>query len=534
MQIIAYPVSMTGRVFSVIAILILTAGCARPDLVIRDLQVEKPADPAYPYDVRYEFVIENRDYGGNLFVRPTTARGRVYAQGYLSSDGVAKDGDPAGGLLVLPEGELLPVGGQKSVGLGASVDLNRAHPFLLVTVTSQSQTEYTTANNASSRLIDPTPPSDLEQWLIEHPGVKQNLRWQQPGGDVVLYENWDGAMKADLQRDVNGILSGNPTAITDPPPLAHVPANDEAAFTSLTVDTARSIYLMHVARSIVSDHEVPWNLSELNDDALTVLFDSRSLFSWDQNRNAYRVVYGSHGSATPGDPNSVYAFLVDNNLVGDSPAETVHRVLEWSRPMQHYFGDDTAGNYVAHWQYPGVPPVSRIISGTINTDLPDRGLLHYTAGCWGTSAFLSLVLRTVNIPVRHEIFVGHAHPHFLSERTYLSHGDDPYNGHMKTSPWIPMSELPISEARHESWFGGSLSYDEQRNNNGRQVYELTLEYLSGTLVLWHCQDLNANTPRSESKVYNAFKRFYTLQELEAVNLWERLDAKAIELGYCTP
>lgn len=531
---IKVPISIACRAVSVIAILATLAGCARPDLIIRDLQVQKPADSADPYDVRYEFVVENRDYGGNVFIRPTAARGEIYAQSYLSSDGTAKDGAPAGGLVVVPDGEFLSVGGQKSVTFGANVQLEREHPFLLVTVASQSQTEYTTANNSLSRLIDPTPPPDLEQWLREHPAVKRSIRWQEPGGNVVLYENWKNAMKAMLQQNINNILSGNPQVIPDPPPLAYVPADEEPALTTFTVETARTIYLMHVARSIVSEQVLPWSLLELRDDALAILFDSQSLFTWDSNRTAYRIVFGSHGSATPGDPNSVFTFLEDNDLIGDSRAQTVHCVLEWTRGLQHYFGDDSAGNYFAHWQYRGKPPVSKILSGTTNTDYPNRGVEHYTAGCWGTSAFLSLVLRTVNIPVKHEIYASHAHPLFISERAFLSHGDDPYNVHMKTAPWIPMSELPISDTRHEIWFGSNLSFEEQLKNTGRRVVELVLEYLSGKLVRQHCQDVVSEVPRNESQVFDYFKRFYTLEELEALNLWDRLDVKAIELGYCTP
>jgi len=291
---------------------------------------------------------------------------------------------------------------------------------------------------------------------------------------------------------------------------------------------------MHVARSIVSDEVLPWSLNELTGTDLSILFDSQSLFKWDPNRGAYRVVFGSHGSATPGDPNNVFAFLDDNGLIADSRLETVHRVLEWTRRLQHYFGNDLAGNYYAHWQYRGMPPVSRILSGTTNTEYPERGVQHYTAGCWGTSTLLSLMLRTANIPVRFEIYAGHAHPHFLDERTFLTHGDDPYNVNMKTALWIPMSELPITEAQHELWFGANVSFEVQQNNTGRRVGELTLEYLSGHIVRKHCEDLASGVPRNESQAFSYFSKWYTMEELEATNLWERLDAKAVELGYCTP
>jgi hypothetical protein len=535
MKVLVMATMEARRVLSVIIMLAALTACARPDLVIRDLEVWKPSDPSDVYDVRYRFAVENRDYGGNIFWQPTAARGEIYVQAYLSSNGAAQDGAGAGGARVLSADRSIPVGGQVNDALGCTVQLDKLHPFLLLKVWSESgQKEYSKGNNTASRLIDPSPPSDLEQWLREHPSVKTNIRWEEPGGNIVQYQDWDNVMKEALQKDVNGILAGTPRTIPDPPPLSYQPTDTESPLTTFNLDTAWSIYLMHVARSIVSEEFLPWSVNDVSSEGLSILFDSRSLFSWDANRSAYRVVYTSHGSATPGDPNNVFKFLEDNDMIGDSPAETIYRLLEWSKGLQHYFGYDTAGNYFAHWQYRGKPPISRILSGTTNTDFPNRGVQHYTAGCWGTSAFLSLVLRTVNIPVRHEIYASHAHPHFLSERTFLSHGDDPYNLHLKTSPWIPMSELPISETKHEMWFGSGLSDAEQSANTGRRVYELVLEYLSRPLVQDHCQDVASQVPRNESKVYDYFSRFYTLEELEAVDLWGRLDAKAAELGLCTP
>jgi len=213
---------LAKRVLPYIVMLAALTGCARPDLVIRDLQVEKPSDPSDPYDVRYSLAVKNRDYGGNVFVRPTAASGEIYMQAYLSSDGVAQDGAGSGGGRVVPAGEWIPVGGQVNYALGASVELDRLHPFLLVKVWSTSgQTEYSAGNNTASQLIDPTPPSDLEQWLREHPTIMMNIRWEEPGGNIVQYEDWDNAMKVALQQDVDGILAGNPRSVADPPPLAY-------------------------------------------------------------------------------------------------------------------------------------------------------------------------------------------------------------------------------------------------------------------------------------------------------------------------
>jgi hypothetical protein len=47
-----------------------------------------------------------------------------------------------------------------------------------------------------------------------------------------------------------------------------------------------------------------------------------------------------------------------------------------------------------------------------------------------------------------------------------------------------------------------------------------------------CADITAGLSRAESGVLDSFRRFYTLAELEEINLWERLDAKIESFGGC--
>ena len=161
-------------------------------------------------------------------------------------------------------------------------------------------------------------------------------------------------MKQALQDDVNSILSGSPTAIPDPPPLAVEPADDVWASTSLAPDTARTNFLMQAARSIVSDSQVPWKLAELTDPESAQLFDSRSLFELN-GPTQYAVIHLDHGEGTPGDPNAVYAFLRSNDLVGTSRIDTINRV-HWKGKC---YPASERGNCLpafAPFAAPGTPP----------------------------------------------------------------------------------------------------------------------------------------------------------------------------------
>jgi len=188
------------------------------------------------------------------------------------------------------------------------------------------------------------------------------------------------------------------------------------------------------------------------------------------------------------------------------------------------------------WQYRGFPPISRIMAGTPNNDprpgYNDPELRNRTAGCHGTNGFLRGVLHTVNIPVlyRRPPGSGHATPNFPGEDKWLSHGDDPYNSFSRSTPRYPAEELLIDQATYSSWFTNGMPDPDL--NIGRQVYELALIYLPDVLLGKHCDDIAAGLNHADSEVYEAFSRWYSVQELEAQNLWGRLDEKIATFGGC--
>ena len=84
-------------------------------------------------------------------------------------------------------------------------------------------------------------------------------------------------MQAELKDAIQSLFEGKPLGITDPPPLAHIPADTELSETRLSKDVAWRIFIGHVAQSIVVEatRAVRWRLRDLEHASLRELFDSR-------------------------------------------------------------------------------------------------------------------------------------------------------------------------------------------------------------------------------------------------------------------
>ena len=161
-------------------------------------------------------------------------------------------------------------------------------------------------------------------------------------------------------------------------------------------------------------------------------------------------------------------------MIARNRLSTIVSLLDWSRDyLRHYSYDNSSCpnpnvqdtllmNW--YWQYRGLPPVSRIITGT--ADQQKKQFAHWTWGCGGTTSFLRAVLRAVNIPVANEISAGHSQAHFTSEGLYLSHGDDPYN--IRGMSEIPTEQLLIDQKTFDALFGPDVALERKKNNIGRQ------------------------------------------------------------------
>jgi hypothetical protein len=115
---------------------------------------------------------------------------------------------------------------------------------------------------------------------------------------------------------------------------------------------------------------------------------------------------------------------------------------------------------------------------------------------------------------------------------YLSHGDDPYTALSKATPPFPAVELLIDTHKYDSWFGPGLPHEQKKKNIGRRPKELALVYLSNHLLYLHCKDLSDGLSHQDSRVYALFEDHYSLMDLEAIDLWGRMDVKISGFGGC--
>ena len=272
---------------------------------------------------------------------------------------------------------------------------------------------------------------------------------------------------------------------------------------------------------------------------LKIIFDSREMFSWSPNYHGYQIDPAHSEWAVPTTPQKAIAFLTTNRIASATSTEAaIAGLLEWCRRnLYHFFGSPGGKNMNDLWQYRGFPPVARVIAGTTQTSNPGAGSIHRTAGCHGTVGFLRSILRTINIPVKPVEVTDHALAFFPTESRYLSHGDDPYDALSriyppKTSPPFPASRFLIDQVKFNAWFGSGISEAAKSNNVGRRPRELAIETLPVYLLRKHCGDLAAKRPHAASDVYNLFKDTYSVAQLEAANLWGRMDAEIAKLGGC--
>jgi hypothetical protein len=410
----------------------------------------------------------------------------------------------------------------------------------------------------------------LADWLPQHSGVMNALFWEQAphtptGGPYLL---WDQSRKDDLRFAFDAAVTHQPTGLQDPPPNRIHVADHDGARTVLSPDDAWRIYVTTVAQSLAVEIEkrVAWSIAGSPANELAMLFDSRQFFSWNEDEHGYEVEFMVAGNATPCAPDAAFALM--HGLMhppkpkqpahpvaqaGSTPVATGHllppaaldaridtivRLLEWCRDnMKHFMGTGTANDMEKTWQYRGLASVRRVIDGTHNHewDGPDN-FGHWTAGCHGTTGFLRAVLRTVNIPVEYTREAEHALPHFVHQKLWLDHGDDPYTTF--TMGWPTPADLPywiglllMSDAEHTELFGPHVSEAKKAKHIERHLLDVVIEYLPTVLLAYYIRDkANGRTHENGYLATEVFVKDYTVHHLEEIHLWHRMDEKIASLG----
>jgi hypothetical protein len=306
--------------------------------------------------------------------------------------------------------------------------------------------------------------------------------------------------------------------------------------TILSETDAWHLYIAHIANTLLLEinHKVNWSITNYGDEELKILLDARNYY-YDPSRysgsdpGGFSVI----GWVTPAPPDQIQSFLKENKIIQSDRLHTIGALLDWCRwNLIHYSDSFTAINCVYHWQYRGLPPVSRIIGGTChnNENTTYQYPNHWTAGCWGTTDFMISVLRVANIPVEQVgSGGGHAAPYFVTEEMYLSHGDDPYDYVYLSVPQYPAIELLIDQQTFTSWFGNNVS--DSVINVGRQPEcELVIKYLPNFLLLAYSNDVQSGVSHNKSTVYFRLSTWYNVSYLEQIGLWDKLAQKVDSLG----
>jgi hypothetical protein len=152
-------------------------------------------------------------------------------------------------------------------------------------------------------------------------------------------------------------------------------------------------------------------------------------------------------------PRATFAFLKRNLLIGNSRLDAIVKLLDWSGDnLSHFYNSMTYRNMQDHWQYRGLPPITRILDGTTAIYWP--GFSHWTAGCHGSTGFYRNVLRALNVPMQITTICGHSVAYFMSEGRYMDHGDDPYNSEFQATGQSSLALL-IDEPTFVARFGSN-------------------------------------------------------------------------------
>ena len=380
--------------------------------------------------------------------------------------------------------------------------------------------------------------------------IADQIEWRF-GGQWLKYKQWPATMRHQLamafQNTIlwydSGMVNYPGTLVPEPPVNVEASAVANGVHGQTVFDeqnTVLPLYLGQVALTLSAEIYawVPWSIKNyINANsaspALAVLMNHEFSLRGYVDAAGVEHILGLGPTHTAAHSNAITAFkfLKTNNLIGPTRVDTIGRVLNWARwNLGHMYGAYTSQNFYNYWQYWGVTPVARIIEGTINNDPvagPYKGIkVHWTQGCYGTTGFLVMVMKAVNIPVATASVGYHQAPYFIGEDLYLSHGDDPYNSLAKSNR--PATELLIDKATYQAWFPAN---DQAAGdlNVGRKVLEQNIKYPSPELVNIYYQDWQAGVSHANGQVYPYFSKWYTVAQLESLGLWTRLDAAIYQM-----
>jgi hypothetical protein len=398
----------------------------------------------------------------------------------------------------------------------------------------------------SARFTQPigggAPVPDIKTWLYAQQQICAALLWEDATG-VKAFNAWPSNRQEDLVQAFTRAWTGQKSTAIDPPPNLVTLADNAPIDTVIPAESAWALFRDLVAWSLAVElsGQLSWSITTYTPAELYSLFDSETTFRWNAQYGGYRFII-AHGAVIPAPPDVALAFLAQNGIISYSALNSVEWLVDWCHHnLSHFLGGTKTIDYQDQWQYRGFPPLTRVIGGTLSTQ--NDGVKHRTAGCHGTAGLFHSLLRVINIPAFKvqqqgtELSTGatanHATVSFPSIDKWLTHGDDPYSrGWPSVNPETSSSALLISTKQYAAWFGQNLDEELREHGVGRQPIELALKNLSNFLLEEYCADQKSGATHANGKVAQFFSGLYTVAQLEAMNVWGKMDAKIAALGGC--
>ncbi|MET0119397.1 MAG: hypothetical protein ABW124_00010 [Candidatus Thiodiazotropha sp. 6PLUC9] len=376
----------------------------------------------------------------------------------------------------------------------------------------------------------------------------------------VAWSNWSPELKQGLRDAYDQIATGTEPIEPTIKNAWQLNAFDEVRCMAVRDEDARRLYLSQIAGSLHTEVAglVPWSILDLTDDAtsLTALFDAREYY-YETIRacvplnGSYESVYlfekpdglvcadtafrARSGGVIPMEASLTWDKLELFGFLGATRLETIEAVLQWERVNLIHFqaGILPPPAFVNEWYWTerSLPPAKVLLNGHVPVGPhPLNGTTtthpHWSAGCGSVGYLVAALLRVANIPVTiPSIEGGDAGIHFPTEDAWISHGDSVPAGPWKYDTAYAASDILLNSSEWAEWFpiSNTTYFESPMVYSGAHLgLELRLMFLKklpdhapNYLITQYCwTDKALGIPNAESKVFEFFSKYFTVEQLE--------------------